>query len=79
MTAPRTLKADHVCAYTWVYSPACYRRTLCALAGIHEEQSTLDWYELGEDVRAALRPVIADIIEANASRQRAEWAPEKAA
>ena len=79
MTAPRTLSADSVCAYTWIYSPKCYRRNLCALAHLPEELADLDWYELGIDARAALRSEIADIIEANASRQRAEWAMRAAA
>lgn len=69
----RILKADHVCAYVWIYSPPCYRRSLCALACIPEEQLTLDWYDLGETDRSALRPVVADIINANASRQHVEW------
>lgn len=74
MSAARKIKADDVCAYTWRHASEQARGSLCALAGLADSFGLLEWYELGHDQRAALRAEIADLIEANASRQRAEWA-----
>ena len=75
----RTLSADSVCAYVWGHTLEQTRGALCACASISTSLALLEWYELNRDLQAVLRAQIADIIEANASRQRAEWAPEKAA
>lgn len=75
----RKLSADSVCAYVWAHTCEQTRGALCACASLPDSLALLEWYELGNDHRAALRPVIADIIESNASRQRAEWLEERAA
>lgn len=72
MTA-RTLKIDDVCACVWERSLKQFRGGCCALVSLDQRLALLDWYELSEDQRAKLRPTIAEIIEGNASRQRAEW------
>lgn len=78
MTA-RKLSADSVCAYVWAHTCEQTRGALCACASLNDSLALLEWYELGDDHRAALRAQIAEIIEANASRQRVEYAPERAA
>jgi len=75
----RRLSADDVCAYVWGHSSENFRASLCALAAINQSNALLEWFELGVVERQLLRMEIADVIEANASRQRAEYAPERAA
>ena len=75
----RKLSIDSVCAYVWDHTCEQTRGALCACASISTSLALLEWYELDRDAQAALRGVIADVIEANASRQRAEYAPEKVA
>lgn len=72
MTA-RTLALDAVCACVWEKSYKQFRGGCCALNSLDQNLALLDWYELAEHERAKLRPTIAEIIEGNASRQRAEW------
>ncbi len=69
----RKLSIDSVAAFAWGYVNKQYRASLCALASLPDELSILDWYEIGEAERVKLRVELADIIEHNASRQRAEW------
>jgi len=78
MTA-RRLSADSVCAYVWAHTCEQTRGALCACAALPDSLALLEWFELGTEHRAALRGVIADVIEVNASRQRDEWAGERAA
>jgi hypothetical protein len=73
MTVPRNISASHVCAYVWSLVNEEMRAALCALAGLSDVAALLDWYELGSVEQAALRAELADLIEASASRQRAEW------
>lgn len=73
MTAARKLCIDDVCAFAWERSYKQFRGGCCALASINQNLSLLDWYEMGEAERAALRPAIAGLIESGASRQRSEW------
>lgn len=75
----RKLSADSVCAYVWAHTCEQTRGALCACASLPDSLALLEWFELGDDHRAALRHEIAEIIDANASRQRAEWAEERAA
>ena len=75
----RKLSADSVCAYVWAHTCEQTRGALCACASLPDSLALLEWFELGNDNRAALRHEIAEIIDANASRQRAEWAVERAA
>lgn len=72
MTA-RKLSADAVCAYVWAHTCEQTRGALCACASLPDSLALLEWFELGNDHRAALRHEIAEIIDANASRQREEW------
>lgn len=72
MTA-RKLSLDDVCACVWERSTKQFRGGICALNSINQNLALLDWYELSESERAALRPTVAEIIEGNASRQRTEW------
>lgn len=75
MTAPvRKLTADDVCAFCWDQVTEHMRAALCALVGLPQTLALLDWYEIGKEYRALLRLAISDLIEHNASRQRAEWA-----
>jgi len=76
---PRRIAADDVCAYVWSHTLDTTRGALCACASLPSSLALLEWYELNRDQQAALRGQIADVIEANASRQRAEYAPERAA
>ncbi len=78
MTA-RRIAADDVCAYVWAHTCDKTRAALCACASLPVSLAIFEWYELNRDQQAALRGQIADVIEANASRQRAEYAPERAA
>lgn len=73
MTAPRKLSADSVCAYVWQHTDEQMRACLCSLGNISDVAAILDWYELGKVEQAALRAELGDLIEENASRQRAEW------
>lgn len=72
MTA-RNLSADSVCAYVWSLVDERMREALCALASVNNLNAIMYWYELGDSERAALRVQLADLIEHNASHQRAEW------
>lgn len=75
MTATtRKLSADDVCAFCWAQVTEQTRAALCALASIPQSFALLEWFEIGNDQRHALRVELADLIEHNASRQRAEWA-----
>lgn len=76
MTA-RKLSADFVYAWAWAMICEQKRGALCACASISTTFALLEWYELPRDAQAALGAQIADVIESNASRQRAEYAPEK--
>lgn len=78
MTA-RKLSSDDVCAYIWAHTLEETRGALCACASLPDSLALLEWYELNRDHQAALRAQLADVIEANASRQRAEYLPERAA
>ena len=73
MTAARKLSADTVCAYVWALVDERLREALCAIASVNSLNAIMDWYELGPGEQAALRVQLADLIEHNASRQRAEW------
>ena len=73
MTAPRKLTADDVCAFCWDHASQHLRAGICALASLNQNLAILDWYELGESDHVKLRIELADVIEHNASRQRAEW------
>lgn len=74
---PRKLSADDVCSYVWLHMIQETRGALAANAGISDLHALLEWYEIGPAERDKLRPVLADLIEANASRQRAEWCKAK--
>ena len=73
MTAPRKLSIDSVCACMWESTSERMREALCSLAGVPNINAILEWYELGEAEQKKLRAELADLIEASASRQRAEW------
>lgn len=75
----RKLSADDVCAFCWDQLCEQTRGAVCVLARLPQTLSLLEWYELNSDQRSALRLEIADLIEHNASRQRVEYAPERAA
>lgn len=79
MTAGRKLSADMVCAYIWERTPEKMRAAVAALASISHLNALLEWYELGEAERIALRRELADLIEVNASAQRREWAKNEEA
>lgn len=72
-TAPRKLSADAVCAFCWAHAGEKIRGAYCKLAKVSEVYALLNWYELSRAQRDALRPVLAEAIEANDARQRAEW------
>ena len=80
MTAPaRKLSADDVFAFSWSQVCEQTRGALCALSNLPTSYALLEWFELGDTARTLLRREIADLIEHNASRQRAEWAQGVAA
>ena len=68
----RSLSADAVSAFCWDHASKHLRAGICACASLDQNFSLLDWYEIGVAERLRLRHELADIIEHNASAQRAE-------
>jgi len=66
------LSADSVCAFAWANMAEQTRAALCSLGGVDQVNAILEWYEMAPKVQAAMRVELADLIDASASRQRAE-------